>query len=373
MRAAQPRRRLRQALLNCALLAATMLLLAGFLEVALRLIFARSLDFSMEMWKYAVSLKQPVPDPRLSFVHRPNSTAFLMGVQFSINSMGLRDREFPREKPPGVYRIVWLGDSTTLGWGVPLSGTAPKILERELNAAGHGRFEVLNAGVGNYNTVQEVEHYLTIDRSFHPDLVILEYFINDAESVPRERSVGLLGRSYLAAFALSHFDGALRVAGLRPRWREYYASLYRDGSPGLEAAKDAGPAGSGDRPRWNGPAGGDPAGAASDQRRVSVRKRAAEDRRLPGVAPDSDHRPARLPARPRTGNRSLGHARGRAPQRQSQCADRGVRRRRHSIPALIPGCESRTLIRRSDRPPQRFTLRPSASSQENGVVTMKLA
>ena len=134
---------------------------------------------------------------------------------------------------------MWLGDSTTAGWGVPLAGTAPKILEGESNAAGHGRFEVLNAGVGNYGTVQEVEHYLTIDRSFHPDLVILEYFINDAEPVPCGRSAGLLDRSYLAAFAVSRFDGALRVAGLRPRWRDYYASLYRDGSPGLEAAKDA--------------------------------------------------------------------------------------------------------------------------------------
>jgi hypothetical protein len=229
----------RQVLLNCALLAASMLLFAGFLEVVLRMAYARSLDFSMEMWKYAVKLKQPVPDPRLSFVHGPNRSAFLMGVPFSINSAGLRDREFPREKPAGVYRIVWLGDSTTVGWGVPLAGTAPKILERDLNAAGHGRFEVLNAGVGNYNSVQEVEHYLTIGRAFHPDLVILEYFINDAEPVPRERIAGLLGHSYLAAFAVSRFDGALRLAGLRPRWRDYYASLYRDGSPGLEAAKVA--------------------------------------------------------------------------------------------------------------------------------------
>ena len=235
----RPRVRLRHALLNCALLAGSMLLFAGFLEVVLRLAFARSLDFSMEMWKYAVLLKQPVAEPRLGFVHRPNSAAFLMGVPLAINSAGLRDREFPREKPSGVYRIVWLGDSTTLGWGVPLAATAPKILERRLNAAGHGRFEVLNAGVGNYDSVQEVEHYLTIDRAFHPDLVILEYFINDPEPVPRERAAGLLGRSYLAAFAVSRFDGALRVAGLRPRWRDYYASLYRDGSPGLAAAEDA--------------------------------------------------------------------------------------------------------------------------------------
>jgi len=235
----EPRGRLRQVVVNSVLLAASILLFAGVLEVALRLVFARSLDFSMEMWKYAVALKQRVPDASLSFAHRPNRSAFLMGVPFSINSAGLRDREFSREKPPGVYRIVWLGDSTTVGWGVPLDGTAPKILERELNASGRGRFEVLNAGVGNYDTVQEVEHYRTLDRSFHPELVILEYFINDAEPVPRERTVGLLGHSYLMAFAMSRVDGMLRLAGLRPQWRDYYAALYRDGSPGLEAAQNA--------------------------------------------------------------------------------------------------------------------------------------
>jgi hypothetical protein len=176
-----------------------------------------------------------VDDPRLSFVHRPNRSAFLMGVPFAINSAGLRDREFAREKPVGVRRIVWLGDSTTVGWGVPIEGTAPKILERNSNS----KYEVLNSGVGNYDTVQEVEHYLTIDRAFHPDQVILEYFINDAEPVPRERNAGIAGHSYLAAFAISRFDGALRLAGLRPQWRDYYSSLYRDGAPGFEAAKDA--------------------------------------------------------------------------------------------------------------------------------------
>jgi len=231
--------RFRLILLNLALLAVSVLLFAAFLEVVLRVVFARSLDFSMEMWKYAVALKRPVADPRLSFVHRPNRSAFLMGVPFAINSAGLRDREFPFQKAPGVRRIVWLGDSTTVGWGVPLEATAPKILERRLNAARPGGFEVLNCGVGNYGTVQEVEHYLTIDRAFHPDLVILEYFINDAEPVPRERNAGLVGHSYLAAFAIARFDGGLRLAGLRPRWQDYYASLYRDGSPGLEAAKDA--------------------------------------------------------------------------------------------------------------------------------------
>jgi hypothetical protein len=229
----------RAVLLNLILTVVSMLVFSMFLEIMLRVRFARSMDFSMEMWKYAIALKQPVANPRLSFIHRPNSSAFLMGVPFETNSAGLRDWEHPREKPPGTYRILWLGDSTAVGWGVPLEGSAPKLLEKRLSNSGHGIFEVLNAGVGNYNTVQEVEHYVTMDRSFHPDLVILEYFINDAEPVPRERNVGPMSYAYLPAFATSRFDGLLRLFGVRSGWRDYYSSLYLDGSPGLEAAKSA--------------------------------------------------------------------------------------------------------------------------------------
>ena len=232
----------RQLLLNFAVLACTILFVCVTMEVALRIIYARSLDFSMEMWKYATKLKHPVADPNLSFSHAPNRSAFLMGVPFSINSQGLRDREYSTERPPGVYRIVMLGDSTTVGWGVPLEQTVAKILERRLNQScveGHCRFEVLNAGVGNYDTVQEYTHYLTYDRAFHPDLVVLEYFINDAEPVPKERHVALIGQSYLVAFTLSRYDGFLRLIGVRPNWKEYYAGLYDDDRPGIQACKKA--------------------------------------------------------------------------------------------------------------------------------------
>ena len=229
-------------LTNLGVLVCTVLVFAGALEVALRVIFARSLDFGMEMWKYAAELKRPVADPKLSFVHVPNRSALLMGVQVSINSRGLRDHEYSPAKPAGVYRIVMLGDSTTLGWGVPLDQTVAKILERELNRAGvpgYRRIEVINAGVGNYGTVQEVEHYKIYDRALHPDLLILQYFINDAEPVPKERTPGLLGRSYLLSFVISRYDVLMRVAGRRPQWNEYYAGLYGDDRPGLRAAQDA--------------------------------------------------------------------------------------------------------------------------------------
>ena len=229
-------------LLNVVVLAIAILFGCLTMEVALRVIFAHSLDFSMEMWKYAVQLKRPVADPKLSFAHAPNHSAFLMGVPVAINSDGLRDREYSHAKPPGVYRIMMLGDSTTFGWGVRQEDTAAKFLERKLNAhlpPGYNKVEVIDAGVGNYDTVQEVTYYETRGRDFHPDLVVLVFFINDPEPVPVETKGFLIDRSYLIAFAANRFDGVLRHLGVRPDWKQYYASLYDDDKPGFQACKEA--------------------------------------------------------------------------------------------------------------------------------------
>jgi hypothetical protein len=239
----EPRRRVGQTvLLNLALLVGTVLLSCVAMELALRVVFAHSLDFSMEMWKYATQLKQPVANPELSFVHAPNRSAFLMGAPVSINSHGLRDREYSEEKPPNVYRVMMLGDSTTFGWGVLEEDTAAKFLERKLNAhlpPGYDKVEVINAGVGNYDTVQEVTYYETRGRAFHPDLVVLVFFINDPEPVPVEKKGILIDRSYLIAFATNRFDGILRHMGMRPNWKQYYSSLYDDDRPGFQACKKA--------------------------------------------------------------------------------------------------------------------------------------
>jgi lysophospholipase L1-like esterase len=248
-------------LLAIVVLLASTLFTLFVLEAGLRVAFARSTDFSMEMWKYAVQLKQPVDDSDVAFVHVPNGHAFLMGVDVRTNAHGMRDVDVDVKKAEGVYRILVLGDSTTFGWGVSLESTIPKLLEAELNSSSgkmigatadrsassvsnegsHSgatpngaptRFEVLNAGVGNYNTVQEVASYQSQGRRFHPDLVILVYFINDAEPVAREKDGFLLRRSYTSAFVASRFDSLLRFIGTRPEWKDYYRSLYDEQRPG---------------------------------------------------------------------------------------------------------------------------------------------
>lgn len=90
-------------------------------------------------------------DPFVGYVGNPNSTVLYkrpcLEVTVRFNSKGFRDVEHPLEKPPGVYRIVILGDSFTANLQVKLEESYHRILEKLLNGAGLGkRFETINLG-----------------------------------------------------------------------------------------------------------------------------------------------------------------------------------------------------------------------------------
>src|SRR5262245_4718610 len=113
------------------------LIIAAFgLELLTRLVVDDGMQFDLEMWKYARDIKQVSPDPLIGHEHAPNRAARLMGVDFRTSSKGLRDREFSYERVPGKLRIVMIGDSLTVGWGVPFEDTFAKRLERLYAAAG---------------------------------------------------------------------------------------------------------------------------------------------------------------------------------------------------------------------------------------------
>jgi lysophospholipase L1-like esterase len=233
---------LRRAAGNLIAIAVGLAVAVGLAELVVRVAFRGSVDFDVEMWKYATQIKRPSDDPRVVFEHRPDGSALLMGVKVTTNSLGLREGERTREKPAGTYRIVALGDSITMGWGVAQDMTYPAQLERKLNAqppkgfpAGL-RYEVLNLGVGNYNTVQEVMRLRNLGLALDPDLIILGYFINDAEPTPKPSRGFLIEQSYLYAFIAS------RVRLFKPStgtYLDYYRGLYADGAPGWQAAQAA--------------------------------------------------------------------------------------------------------------------------------------
>lgn len=96
-------------------------------------------------------------------------------IHIAINSKGLRDREFPYEKPPGTRRVLCLGDSFTFGYGVEADETFAKLLGRSLDAgaAGGSRWEVLNAGIGSTGTAHQLARYETEAHRYSPDVVVV--------------------------------------------------------------------------------------------------------------------------------------------------------------------------------------------------------
>ncbi|MBI82893.1 MAG: hypothetical protein CMJ81_06835 [Planctomycetaceae bacterium] len=95
------------------------------------------------------------------------------------NSLGFRDREHPVEKPEGTYRVLVLGDSISMGLMVKdREDIFPNVLERRLKTLQENA-EVLNFGVSGYNTRQEVATLVKKGLVYDPDLVVVQYCLND--------------------------------------------------------------------------------------------------------------------------------------------------------------------------------------------------
>ena len=95
-----------------------------------------------------------------------------------INSHGFRDRDYAAEKPAGTTRVVVIGDSITFAGLLEADARYTEVLEARMLAEGR-RFEILNLGVGGYDTLNEVAFLERVGLNLGPDLVIVAFCIND--------------------------------------------------------------------------------------------------------------------------------------------------------------------------------------------------
>lgn len=100
------------------------------------------------------------------------------GIPFTLNSVGLRDREI---KDKTSKRILCLGDSVTFGTQTRLEDTYPKVLETYFG------YEVINGGLPDANTKIEYEYLVDNGLKFHPDIVILMVTLNDIGGALKDR------------------------------------------------------------------------------------------------------------------------------------------------------------------------------------------
>ncbi len=114
----------------------------------------------------------------------PSSKGKLRREEFdttiTINSSGYRGRELHTDKR-GRFRIMVVGDSFTLGWGVEDDETYPAQMERILANEYHKEgIEVINAGFAAGYSPDT--YYLFLKErglQLHPDLVLIGFFVGN--------------------------------------------------------------------------------------------------------------------------------------------------------------------------------------------------
>lgn len=162
-----------------ALVTLGLLLPLVLVEIGLRLWAPQPLAVNVSVW-----------DRHYGWRNQPGTRGFFRTAEYRmevrIDSLGLRDEETTRAKPPGTFRILGLGDSFAFGHGVAADScflsVAERALDRRSRAAGGPRVEVLNAGVGKWSTAQQYLYLIREGFGFDPDAVVVAFCVdNDIE------------------------------------------------------------------------------------------------------------------------------------------------------------------------------------------------
>jgi GDSL-like Lipase/Acylhydrolase family len=169
-----------------------------------------------------------------------------------VNSQGYRDLERAVPRPPGVRRVVCIGDSFTWGVGVLFDDTWPQRLERGLSRARGETWEAVNLAERGLNAVQEMQRLEAEGFAYGPDVVVVGYVLNDSEDenaaerrraedwvAESRRKAGpvesLLGRSALYRFVRTR----LRATAQNRERVLNFRAMYEDDDPGWRATREA--------------------------------------------------------------------------------------------------------------------------------------
>jgi hypothetical protein len=156
-----------------------LVLCSSLVCLALTELAVRALE-PREVMRHFFSQDDPFVDHRLIPNAKGRHKTLEYDVEYQINSLGLRDREYSLPKPPGTFRILMVGDSFTEGVGVSAKETFSKQLEERLrDRPGPMKFEVINAGVASYSPLLEYLYLKEQGLRLQPDLVVLNFDLSD--------------------------------------------------------------------------------------------------------------------------------------------------------------------------------------------------
>jgi len=162
-------------------------------------------------------------------------------VRGRINAMGFRGPDVALAKTPGTTRLAFLGDSFTLGVGVMDDDTLPAQVEALL-AEEKPSCQALNFAVSGHNTPEEVDMLERFVLRFDPDIVVLVFFLNDAE---RQGTIEFMSKptAYVALRKSSRFFnlliGVVEKKIQTQRMIDHYRAGYVAGSTGIWRTRQA--------------------------------------------------------------------------------------------------------------------------------------
>lgn len=177
------------------------------------------IDLICGLWKPSRHGPLMAADARHHHVLLPGQSATLddtdLPYSMRTNSRGLRGGEITTPKPAGTRRLLFLGDSFTMGKGVDEADTfAARVGERLGAAAAGPRWEVVNAGVDSYAPLLSLLQFedlldLDVDQVVHcldmSDLMQEQAYRRLAVHGTDGRITGVPGKPRsLAEWALQH-------------------------------------------------------------------------------------------------------------------------------------------------------------------------
>lgn len=213
------------------------------LEVGLRVLVNRS--FTAETEAPLV----PSATPDLGFELAANYSK--NGVRTDARALRWR----PPDATPAAHTVLVIGDSIAFGSGVPYERSFAPLLEARLSQSTGRRVAVWNAAVPGYNTVQQAIQLRLKGPAIKPDLIVVQFCLNDYLDPPRLTPGGTLdatridGDSGLSLLGLAYRSRVFvftkeKVKDLQkarpewfPRWSHYARYIHR--KPGWERARAA--------------------------------------------------------------------------------------------------------------------------------------
>ncbi len=143
------------------------------------------------------------------------------------NALGFRDAEVAVAKPPGVFRILGIGDSFVFSV-VPYEYNFLTLLENQLRSR-HGAVEVVNMGIPKTGLEDYLALFVHEGLRLDPDMLLLFFFVGNDFKSPA--AANHPRPPYLYAFArylfavLPHYEGQI-----------YGESAYVDQAPTMSKA-----------------------------------------------------------------------------------------------------------------------------------------